>query len=79
MNIMCGTVMRTSSPIILNYADSDGVTATGGNFLLSTAAPRHIRTAYKSEKLHSQLVGLLPAVMYQATGLTRSFVYGMVL
>jgi len=45
MNTLHRTVLRKSSPRILNYADRDGETGTGGNFLLSLAAPRHIRTA----------------------------------
>jgi hypothetical protein len=70
----------SSSPRIRNYADRDGETGTGGNFPLSHAAPRHIRTAQvitQPQKLHSQIVGLVTAVMYQVTGLTCSFVYGM--
>jgi hypothetical protein len=60
-------------PRIRNYAHSDGKTRTGGNFRLSHAAPRQIRTAHvitQPQKLHSQLVGLLTAVMSQETGLT---------
>jgi len=45
MNTLRGTMLRTSSPRIRNYADSDGQTGTGGNFRLSHAAPRHIPTA----------------------------------
>ena len=73
MNTICGTLLRTSYPRIRNYADRDGGTGTGGNFRLSTAGPRHIRTAHviaQSHKLHSQLVGLVTAVMYQVTSLT---------
>jgi hypothetical protein len=80
MHTLCGTVLGTSSTRIRNYADSDGETGTGGNFLLSHAAPRHIGTAQvitRPQKLHSQLLGLVTAVMYQVTGLTCSFVYGM--
>jgi hypothetical protein len=72
-------VLRTGSTRIRNYADSDGETGTGGNFPLSHAAPRRIRTAQvvaQPHKLHSQLVGLVTAMMYQVTGLTSSFVYG---
>jgi hypothetical protein len=54
---------------------SDIETVTGRNFRLSTAAPRHIRTA--PQKLHSQLVGLVTAIMYQMTVLTCSFVYSI--
>jgi hypothetical protein len=42
MNTYCGKVLRTSSPRIQNYADSDGQTGTGGNFRHSHAATRHI-------------------------------------
>jgi hypothetical protein len=80
MHTLCGTVLRTRSRRIRNYADSDGETGTGGNFPLSHAAPRHIRTAQvitQPQKLHSQLLGPVTAVMYQVTGLTCSFVYGM--
>jgi len=42
MNTLCGTVLRTNSTRIRNYADSDGETATGGNFSLSYGAPRNI-------------------------------------
>ena len=55
MNTLHGTVLRKSSPRILNYADRDGETGTGGNFLLSLAAPRHICTAQvitQQQKLH---------------------------
>jgi len=79
MHIICGTVLRTSSPIIRNYATSDG-DWTGTIFRLSHAALRHIRTAHaitQSQKLHSQLVWLVTVVMYQVAGLTCSFVYGM--
>jgi hypothetical protein len=80
MHTLCGTVLRTSSPRIRNYADSDGETGTGRYFLLSHAAPRHIRMAQvitQSQKLHSQLVGVMTAVMYQVTGLTCYCVYSM--
>jgi hypothetical protein len=73
-------VLSTTSTRIRNYADSDGETGTGGNFPHSHAAPRHIRTAQvttQPQKLHSQSVGLVTAVMYQVTGLTCNFVYGM--
>jgi hypothetical protein len=68
MHILCGTVLRTSSPRIRNYADRDGETGTRGNFRLSTAGPRYIRTANvitQPQELHSQLMGLVTAVMYQ--------------
>jgi len=55
----CGTVLRTSSSVTPNYADSNGETGTGGNFRLSHVASRHIRTANAithPQKLHSQLV-----------------------
>jgi len=45
MNTLHGTLLRTSSRRIWNYADSDGETGTGGNFRLSHAAALHIRTA----------------------------------
>jgi hypothetical protein len=45
MNTRHGTVLRTSSLRIRNYADSDGETETGGNSRHSHAATRHIRTA----------------------------------
>jgi len=45
VNTLRGTVLRTSSPRIRNYADTDGETGTGGNFRVSHAAPRQIRTA----------------------------------
>jgi len=45
MNTLRGTVLRTSSPRIRSYADSDGKTGTGGNFQPSHAASRHIPTA----------------------------------
>ena len=57
MHTLCGTVLRTRSPRIRNYADSDGEIGTGGNFRFSTAAPRQINTAYiitQPQKLHSQ-------------------------
>jgi len=44
-NTLHGTVLRTSSPGIWNYAESDGETETGENVRLSHAVPRHIRTA----------------------------------
>jgi hypothetical protein len=77
---LCDTVLKTSYPIIRNYADSDGGNGTCGNFRLLHAAPRHVCTAQiitRPQKLHSQLVGLITTVMYQVTGLTCSFVYGM--
>ena len=54
MNTPLGTVLRTSSPRIWNYADSDGETEAGGNFRISLAAPPQIRTAQviTQEKLH---------------------------
>jgi len=76
MRTLCGTVLRTSYPRIRNYADSDGETAKHGNFRLSNAAPRHIHMAQvttQTQKLHSQLMGLLTAVMYQVAGLMCSF------
>jgi hypothetical protein len=66
MHTVCGTVLRTSSPTIRNYADSNGDAGTGGNFPLSQADPRHIRT--QPQKLRSQLVRLVTAVMYHRTG-----------
>jgi hypothetical protein len=80
MHTLCGTVLRASSPKIRNYTDSDGETGTGGNFRRSHAAPRHIRMAHvitQPQILHSQLLGLATAVMYQVTGLTCTFVYSM--
>jgi hypothetical protein len=80
MHTLYGTVLTASSTTIRNYADSDGETGTGGDFPLSHAAPRHIRMAEfiaLRQKLHSQLLGLVTAVMYQVVGLTCSFVYGM--
>ena len=80
MHTICGTVLRTSFTRIRNYADSDGETATGGKFWLSYGAPRNICTVQVitwSQERHSQLVGLVTAVMYQVTGLTCSFVYGL--
>jgi len=54
MNTLRCTVLRTSSPRIQNYTDSDGETGTGGNFLLSHAAPWHIHMAQviTQQKLH---------------------------
>ena len=55
MNTLRGTVLRTSSPITQNYADSDGETGTGGSFGRSHAVPRHIRMVQvitKQQKLH---------------------------
>jgi len=75
-----GTVLRTSYPRIGKYADGDGETGTVGNFVVSNAGPRQIRTANvitQRQKLHSQLVGLVTAVMYQMAGLTCSFFTGM--
>jgi hypothetical protein len=74
VHTVCGTVLRTS------YTDSDGVTWTSKKFPLPQAAPQHIRTEQvitQPQKLHSQLVELMTAVMYPVTGLTCSFVYGM--
>jgi hypothetical protein len=68
MHTVCGTVLRTCYTRIQNYADGDGETATGGNFPLSYAAPQHIRTAHIIiwlQKLRSQLLGFITAVMYQ--------------
>ena len=45
MYTLHSTVLRTSSPRIRNYADSDGKTGTGRNFRPSHAAPCHICTA----------------------------------
>jgi len=80
MHTLCGTVLRTSYFIIRNYADSEAETGTGVNFRLSHAAPLHIDTAHvisHPQKLHSQLVGLVTAVIYELASLTCSFVYGM--
>jgi hypothetical protein len=80
MYTLCGTVLRTSYPRIRNYADRDGETGTRGNFRLSTAGSRQISTAHvitQPQKLHSKLVGLVTAVMYQVAGLTCSSVNGM--
>jgi hypothetical protein len=80
MYTLCGTVLRTSYSRIRNYADRDGEPGTLGNFRLSTAGLRQISTAHfitQPQKLHSQLVGLVTAVMYQVAGLTCSFVNGM--
>ena len=55
MNTLHGTVLRTSSPRIWNYTESDGKTGIGENFRLSHAVPRHIRTAQvitHKQKLH---------------------------
>ena len=56
MNTLHCTELRTSSPRIWNYADSDGETGTGGNFRPSLAAPRQIHTAQgiTQEKLHDR-------------------------
>jgi len=80
MHTLCGTVLRTNCYIIRNYADSNGETGTGRNFRLSHAVPRHSRTAQvitKPQKIHSQLLGLVTAVMYLVAGLTCSFDNGM--
>ena len=45
MNTLRGTVLRTISHTIQNYADSDAETGTGGNFRLSHGVPRHTCTA----------------------------------
>jgi len=45
MHTLYGTMLKTSYPIMWNYADSDGENGTGGKFRLSHAAPRHICTA----------------------------------
>jgi len=55
MNTLHGTVLRTSSPGIWNYTESDGKTGTGENFRLSHAMPQHIRTIAQvitQQKLH---------------------------
>ena len=54
MNTLRGTELRTRSPRIWNYADSDGETGTCGNFQLSHAIPLHIRMAQviTQQKLH---------------------------
>ena len=52
MNILCGTVQRTSSARIQNYADSDGETGIGGNFRLSHATPHSYPQLIKQQKLH---------------------------
>jgi len=72
MNTLCGTELRTSSPRIQNYADSDGETGTGGIFRLSHATPWPIRTAQVITNRNC-----MTAVMYQVTELTCSFIYGM--
>jgi len=80
MHTICGTMLRTSSNIIRNFAYSEGETGTRGYFRLSHAVPRHIHTAKvitQPQKIHSQLVGIMAAVTYQLAGLTCSFVYGM--
>ena len=46
MHTLCGTVLRTSSHRIRNYADSNGETGTGGNFRISTAGTRQISTSH---------------------------------
>ena len=79
MHTLCGTVLRTSSIRIRNYADSDAETGTDGNFWLSYSAPRNIRTGKVMtlpQKLHSQLAGLVTAVMYQETGLAWFRLHG---
>jgi len=68
MHTLCGTVLRTSSPRIRNYADSDGGIGTGGNFQLSHA---HSYGAKHNNRNY------MTAVMYQATSLMCSFIYGM--
>ena len=68
-HILYGTVPRTISPGIRKHADSDGKTGAGGNFRLSHAVPRYIHMAQaitQLQKLHSQLVVLMTAVMYQS-------------
>jgi hypothetical protein len=55
VNTLRGTVLRTSSPRIRNYADSVEETGTGRNFRLSQAAPRHIHVVQvmtQQQKLH---------------------------
>jgi hypothetical protein len=46
MNTLRGTVLRTISPRIWNYTDSDGETETGRNFRLPHATPQHIHVAH---------------------------------
>jgi hypothetical protein len=78
MHTVHGTVRTTSSP--RNHADSDGQIVTGGNFRHSHAATRDIRSAHiitKLHKLHSQLVGIVTALMYQVACFMCSFVCGM--
>jgi len=80
MNTLHGTVLRTSSPRIRNYTDSDGETGTGRKLRLSHAVPQHICTAQfitQPQKLHSHFLWPVTAVMYQVAGLTCGFVYGM--
>jgi hypothetical protein len=80
MRTLHATFLRTNSTRIQNYAYSDGDTRTGRNFQLSHAAPQHNCMAQiitQPQKLQSQLLGLITAVMYRVTGLTCSFIYGM--
>jgi len=77
MHTLCGTVLRTSYPRIRNWENSDGETGTGGNFRLSTARPRQIRTGHVITQPQSQLAGLVTAVMYNVPSLMCSSVYGM--
>ena len=80
VHTLCGTVLRTNCCTIRHYANSEGGTGRRGNFRLSHASPRHIRTAQvitQPQKIHSQLVGLVRAVMYLVAGLTCSFDNGM--
>jgi hypothetical protein len=64
-------VLRKRYPQIRNHADKDE-TGTGVHFRQSHFATQHIRTAHiitQLHKIHSQLVGLATALMYQVTGL----------
>jgi len=78
MHILCGTVLRTSYPRIRNYTDSDRLQQGD---IFDFQLPRHgifvRRKLTQPQKLHSQLVGLMTAAMYQVAGLMCSFVYGM--
>jgi len=55
MNTLHGTVLRTSSPRIWDYANIHGETGIGGNFQLSHAMPCHICMVHiitQEQKLH---------------------------
>ena len=55
MNTLHGTVLRTSSPRIWDYANIHGETGIGGNFQLSLATPCHICMVHiitQEQKLH---------------------------